>query len=72
MVADTLSLTDAARYLVDDILQSPENRQLRINRIGSKVKQRLRMKWNLDVSLPVATEETERIIVAKSGERRRR
>ncbi len=66
LVADTLTLTDAVRYLLDEIFRSPKNNRIAIERIASKVKHRLRMEWNIYVSLPIVAEEVERSIASRS------
>jgi len=62
LVADTLSVTAVVQYLLDEIFQSPRDSRLGIERIASKVKHRLRMAWNIHLSLPVVAEEVERCI----------
>ena len=66
LVAGTLTLTDAVQYLLGEIFRSPRDSRLAIERIASKVKHRLRMDWNIYLSLPVVAEEVERSIASRS------
>ena len=66
LVSDTLSLTDAVRFILNEIYQSPRNRQLRTGRIASKVRARLRSEWNIELSRAVVADEIENIIAVPS------
>ena len=59
MVAETLSLADAVRWIVGDIRRA---RQLSIGRLVSKVAARLRMEWNIEEALPTVMKQVEDVI----------
>jgi hypothetical protein len=65
LVANTLGLADIIQFIMDQMFRSPRNRQLRIDRISSKVRTRLRMDWNMDVSVPDVSKEVEQIMAAR-------
>lgn len=49
MVAETLTLTEAVRWIVHQVQNVPRNRMMDARRLESKVTARLKMEWNLEV-----------------------
>ncbi len=47
MVAETLTLADAVRWIVQQIRSAPRNRIMDARRLEAKITARLRMEWNL-------------------------
>jgi hypothetical protein len=66
LVSDTLTLTDAVRFVRDIIYQSPRSQGLRTDRIASKIRARLRSDWNIEVNRAAITNEIENIIALRS------
>ncbi len=62
IVADTLSLPDAVRWIVQDIRSIPRNRGMSRDRLVSKVTARLEMEWNLKVEAEVTLKAIETVI----------
>ncbi|HEX8307108.1 MAG TPA: hypothetical protein VF645_01645 [Allosphingosinicella sp.] len=67
MVAETLTLAEIVPTVVDEILKPPKNRQLKVERLSSKVRARLIAGWNIAEGLPLVTREVEKAVAARLG-----